>query len=612
MLTLAVALLSFVGFIVAYNTYGRWLARRIFQIDENALVPAHELRDDVDYVPTARSVLAGHHFTSIAGTGPIVGPAIAVFWGWLPALLWVVLGSIFVGAVHDFGALFVSLRNRGQTIGEVAGRLINPRARLLFLLILFFALTIVLAIFGLVIASIFTMYPESTFSVWVAMPLAIVVGLYVHKWQNASLLIPSLAALLVLYAAVYLGVYHNWRIVLPEAVFISGSPVVAWTVLLMIYCFFASVLPVWLLLQPRDYINSHQLVVALVLLVAGLAVAGLTGKADLAGSTPAIVSAADIPADAPPIMPFLFITIACGACSGFHCLVSSGTSSKQINNERDAQYVAYGSMLMEGALAVLVILACCAGVGMGVTDSAGNFVTGEAAWRTRYPAGGSWEAFGLAKTVGAFVEGGANFLSATGIAQELSVGIIAVLVACFAATTLDTATRLQRYVIQELGSSFRIAPLSNKYGATLLAVCLGTLVAMIPNAGGEYGKGGLILWPLFGATNQLLAGLAFMVIIFYLIRRGRSVKFAVIPAAMMTIVPAIALSWQIFHQGGWLESKNWLLVSFGLVTLGLQAWMIIECLILIPRVRGVLEEALPPLARPLASSSADAAGGPNC
>ncbi|MEZ6062169.1 MAG: carbon starvation protein A [Planctomycetaceae bacterium] len=616
MLTLLVAVLSFIGFIVAYNTYGRWLANKIFQIDEAAVVPAHELRDDVDYVPTQRNVLAGHHFTSIAGTGPIVGPAIAVFWGWLPALLWVVLGSIFVGAVHDFGSLFVSLRSRGQTIGEVAGRLINPRAKLLFLLILFFALTIVLAIFGLVIANIFTMYPESTLSVWVAMPLAILIGMYVHKWQNASLLVPSLLALAVLYAAVYLGVYYpDWRIVLSESLHVSGSPIVAWTVLLMVYCFFASVLPVWLLLQPRDYINSHQLVVALVLLVAGVAVAGLTGKADLAGSTPAIVSAEDIPADAPPIMPFLFITIACGACSGFHCLVSSGTSSKQINNERDAQYVAYGSMLMEGALAVLVILACCAGVGMGVSDADGNLVTGEAAWRTRYPAGGSWAAFGLAKTVGAFVEGGANFLSATGIAQELAVGIIAVLVACFAATTLDTATRLHRYVIQELASSFRIAPLANKYGATLLAVSLGTLVAMIPNSAGEYGKGGLILWPLFGATNQLLAGLAFMVIIFYLIRRGRSVKFAVIPALMMTIIPAVALGWQMFHEGGWLDSKGWTLVAFGIVILALQAWMVIECLILVPRVKGVLEEALPPLARPAtsrASAAAEAVAGPNC
>lgn len=690
MLTLLVALLSFIGFVVAYNTYGRWLARKIFQIDEAAVVPARELQDDVDFVPTQRSVLFGHHFTSIAGTGPIVGPAIAVFWGWLPALLWVVLGSIFVGAVHDFGALFVSLRNRGQTIGEVAGRLINPRAKILFLLILFFALTIVLAIFGLVIAIIFNIYPESVLSVWIAMPLAVAIGIYVHRKHNASLLVPSLLALGILYGSVYIGVHHL-PITLPRSIqtsttsavavtetttvselqgrtaageiafpddhpragqvivaddeTISGqqatsilaaglttistrtySSVVPWTILLMIYCFIASVLPVWLLLQPRDYINSHQLVVALVLLVAGLGVAGLTGKADLTSSTPAIVDAASIPRDAPPIMPFLFITIACGACSGFHCLVSSGTSSKQIASENDAQFVAYGSMLMEGALAVIVILACCAGVGMGrfetnaaglrvpVVDAAGLPIVGEAAWRSRYAADGSWANFKLPQTVGAFVEGGANFVGALGVPLELAIGIIAVLVACFAATTLDTATRLQRYVIQELGSSFKIAPLANKYGATLLAVTLGTIVAMIPAKPGAYGTGGLILWPLFGATNQLLAGLAFLVIIFFLVRRNRSIKFAILPAIMMTLIPAYALLWNMFHDGGWLNpadggSPNYLLSGFGFAILALQAWMVVEALILFPRVKGVVEEALPPLNRPQPATAGAVDGG---
>ncbi|MGB4710340.1 MAG: carbon starvation protein A [Fuerstiella sp.] len=612
MLTLFVAVFSFFAFIVAYNTYGSWLSKRIFQIDPKAIVPSHELRDDVDFVPTSRQVLFGHHFTSIAGTGPIVGPAIAVFWGWLPALLWVVLGSIFVGAVHDFGALFVSLRNRGQTIGEVAGRLINPRVRILFLFVLFFALTIVLAIFGLVIAIIFSLYPESVLSVWIAMPIAIAIGIYVHRNPQVSLLVPSLIAVAILYVSVYLGVYYM-PLVLPKSVLIFDSAVVTWTALLMVYCFFASVLPVWLLLQPRDYVNSHQLVVALVLLVAGLAVAGWTGKADLAASTPAIVDSANIPADAPPIMPFLFITIACGACSGFHCLVSSGTSSKQINNEEDAQFVSYGSMLMEGALAVLVILACCAGVGMGrfakdaetgmlvpIIDTAtGLPIVGEAAWRSRYSVADGWASFKLPQTVGAFVEGGANFVSALGMPLPLSIGIISVLVACFAATTLDSATRLQRYVIQELAGSLKVKPLENKYGATLLAVSLGSLVAMIPNAAGEYGKGGLILWPLFGATNQLLAGLAFMVLVFFLARRGKPFLFALIPAVMMSIVPAYALCWNMFHTGGWLnrDQPDYLLSGFGVVILALQAWMIIECLILFPRVKGILEEALPPLQR---------------
>ena len=373
MSTLAVAGLAFVGFIVAYHTYGRWLARRIFGLDPDALVPSQQLRDDVDFVPTKKGVIFGHHFTSIAGTGPIVGPAIAVFWGWLPALLWVVLGSIFIGAVHDFGALVVSLRNRGQTVGEVAGRLINPRARLLFLLILFAALTIVLAIFGLVIATIFKLYPAAVLSVWIELPIAIGIGYWVYKRQG-SLLLPSLIALGLLYVAMYLGAYHfpisipvSWGSWIEANVGLQASavPIVFWTLLLMVYCFIASVLPVWTLMQPRDYINSHQLVVALVLLVLGLFLAGISGQADLASAPPVADFEAVRQSGAPPIWPFLFITIACGAISGFHCLVSSGTSSKQLESEADAQYVGYGAMLLEGALAVIVILACCAGLGMG-------------------------------------------------------------------------------------------------------------------------------------------------------------------------------------------------------------------------------------------------------
>ena len=254
--TLLIAVAAFVGFIVAYHTYGRWLARKIFVLDAEAPVPSHQLRDDIDFVPTKKQVIFGHHFTSIAGTGPIVGPAIAVFWGWLPALLWVVFGCIFIGAVHDFGALVVSLRNRGQTVGQVAGRLISPRTKFLFLLVLFFTLTIVLAIFGLVIATIFAIYPESVLSVWIAMPLAVGVGFWVYR-HRGGLLWPSVMALVVLYGAVYVGVYH-----LPITLNVS-YPVVVWTLVLMAYCFVASVLPVWVLLQPRDYINSHQLLVAL-------------------------------------------------------------------------------------------------------------------------------------------------------------------------------------------------------------------------------------------------------------------------------------------------------------------------------------------------------------
>jgi carbon starvation protein len=615
MLTLLIAVGSFVGFIVAYHTYGRWLARKVFNLNPEAEVPSQQFRDDIDYVPSKRDVVFGHHFTSIAGTGPIVGPAIAVFWGWLPALLWVLVGSIFIGAVHDFGALVVSLRNRGQTVGQVAGRVINPRAKLLFLIVLFFCLMIVIGIFGLVIAVIFARYPQSVLSVWVEIPLALVIGWWVYR-RGGGLLWSSLAALATMYLAIWIGAYYL-PLVMPhlDALGPWGSPIVTWTVILMVYCFVASVLPVWVLLQPRDYINSHELLLALVLLMGGLVVVGVTNQADIR-SAPAI--AQSLPADAPPMIPFLFITIACGAVSGFHCLVSSGTSSKQLSNETDAQYVGYGAMLLEGALAVIVILACCAGLGMGVMKDGAELV-GRAAWESRYVPSSSWAAFGLPQKVGAFVDGGANFLAGMGIPLAFGAGIIAVLVASFAATTLDTATRLQRYVVNELGAALRIRPLQNKYVATVVAVATGGALALIPGPKGAPGTGGLILWPLFGASNQLLAGLALMVTTFYLWRRGKRVWFVVIPMGLMLVIPGWAMLGQAFtNWAPWLRDAQGnptgspLLFALAIGITVLQVWMMIEALLMWPRTRGVLEEALPSLRRPAVATEPTAERGRSC
>lgn len=604
--TLFVAVLSFFGFIIAYKTYGRWLSEKIFRLDDGRKVPSVEFEDGADFVPTKRAVVFGHHFTSIAGTGPIVGPAIAVFWGWLPALLWVIFGSIFIGAVHDFGALVVSLRSQGKTVGELSGKYISARARLVFLFILFFALTIVLGVFGLVIAIIFSIYPETVLSVWIEVPIAVLIGWWAYR-KGGDLLIPSIVALAVMYGAIYLGCYHlpiDLGRIFGLELFSSSvmNTVVIWTALLFVYCSIASVLPVWSLLQPRDYINSHQLVVALGLLVVGLVVAGLTGQAELFNTAPAI--ATDIPPDAPPIFPFLFVTIACGAVSGFHCLVSSGTSSKQLSRETDAQSVGYGAMLLEGALAVIVILCCCSGLGMGQWDRVteghsyeykvghgadGEKLVGRAAWLKHYSPVkkvtgddgsvhevGGWGSHTLAAKIEGFVEGGANFLKALGLPIKLGIAIIAVLVASFAATTLDTATRLQRYVVTELGQTLGIETLSNKYVATGVAVTAGLLIALTPGASGP-GSGGLILWPLFGAVNQLLAGLAFLVIAFYLRRQKRPIFFLVPPAVLMLIMPAWAMAWHMFNStNGWLGSGDFVLFGFGCLILVLQTIMVWE------------------------------------
>lgn len=670
MQTLLIALGAGLAFLVAYFTYGRWLGKTIFRLSADYVCPSHRLRDDADYVPTSRSVVFGHHFTSIAGTGPIVGPAIAVMWGWVPALLWVVFGSIFIGAVHDFGALVVSLRNNGQTVGDIAGRLINRRARILFLLILFMALTIVLAIFGLVIAAVFRQYPASIFPCLVQIPIAVGIGLWLHR-KGANLVVPSIIALALMYLTVVFGdentpvaqlsflpgwiasgiesveaALHHWNAAM------ASWPIIAWVAILLAYSYVASVIPVWILLQPRDYINSLQLISALGLIVVGLAVAAVAGGAPVDGELgrPALAIAAPAvdlsPTDAPLIFPFLFVTIACGAISGFHCLVSSGTSSKQLDREPDARFVGYGGMLTEGFLATLVILACVAGLGLGITGADGSRLLGGAAFAERY---GSWNTSGgLASTVGAFVDGSANFLKAMGLPEGVSVALMGVLVASFAGTTLDTACRLQRYVVQELATAlmgarrteaepaeaplFRREPvplsanplswLANKHGATIFAVVIAGALAAFPKAGQDWtwanaGQGGLILWPLFGATNQLLGGLSFLVIAFYLRRRGIPNWFLIAPLIFMLILPAWAMLWQIFIDapgagGSWLADRQWVLLGIGLATILLEAWLVVEAALLWPRVRGVLEHLVAPEPASLSRQAepAAAAAGP--
>lgn len=680
MLTLAIAVGSFFLYLLAYHTYGRWLAQKFYKLDPNAPVPSRELCDGHDFVPTRKQILFGHHFTSIAGTGPIVGPALAVIWGWLPALIWVLFGSIFLGAVHDLSALVVSMRNRGQTIGEIAGRLINPRVKLLFLIILFLALMIVLAIFGLVIANIFDMYPSSVLAVWIAMPIAMVIGYLVYK-KGYSPTVPALISLAIMLGCVVLsGEVEAIDFKIPP-INLGGytvGPVVTWTLILLVYCYFASTLPVWLLLQPRDYVNSYLLVFGLALLMLGIGVATFT----IDGGVPIVAPAvrADVPG-APPIMPFLFITIACGAISGFHCLVSSGTSSKQIACETDAQFVGYGSMLTEGFLAILVILACCAGLGIaGATSKpistygpsgfpegslvnygivrdecgtqreligyiAGTFSPsviyfanesnplarshdqakfgellrieggsvglqsesseevvfyGKPAWQNRYD---SWKsAGGLARTISAFVDGSGNFITALGIPKPVAVALMAVLVASFAATTLDTATRLQRYVIQELALTFHLKPLMGAQGATIFAVVTAAIIAAIPPPKETWatgmGKGGLTLWPVFGAVNQLLAGLSFMVVAFYLARRKMPTWFIAAAAVVMLVLPAGAMLYQLLNTtDGFWPKGQYHLVAAAIIILLLEFWMVAEALKLWPKVQGVLEADLPPLRR---------------
>jgi carbon starvation protein len=344
---LILAIISLGGFLLAYRFYATFLAEKIFALNPDARTPAHEFEDGVDHVPTLKSILFGHHFASIAGAAPIVGPAIGVIWGWLPAFLWVVFGTIFLGAVHDFGSLVVSLRHQGKSIGELTEDIIGTRARNLFLLIMFFLLLIVIAVFALVIALMFNWYPQTVFPIACEMIIAVVVGYMVYRMKT-GILIPTVIAVIVMYVTIYIGTLYP--IELGDT--FLGSGLTTWIYIILLYSFIAAVLPVWLLLQPRDHINAHELFIGMGLMYLGL----LIIRPDVVA--PAVQLH---PEGAPPIYPFLFVTIACGAISGFHSLVSSGTTVKQLDNEAHAKMIGYGGMLAEGALSTMAIIACTAG-----------------------------------------------------------------------------------------------------------------------------------------------------------------------------------------------------------------------------------------------------------
>jgi carbon starvation protein len=546
---LALVLVPLVGYLIAYRLYGRFLAGKIFCLRPEAPVPSRELEDGQDYVPARKGVIFGHHFTSIAGTGPIVGPAIGIIWGWVPALVWVFVGSIVMGAVHDFGALVISMRHEGKSLSEIAARYINGRVRTIFFLIVFFELWIVIGVFALVIALLFNMFPQSVFPIWMEIPIAVAVGWAIYR-KRANVVAVTVLAVTAMYVTVAMGHWLCPR--LPQEGFLGGwLPLTgAWALVLLAYAFVASTLPVTTLLQPRDYINAWQLFVA-----TGLLIAGAVASSLFAGMSLAAPAWNPSPAGAPPLWPFLFVTIACGAISGFHSLVASGTSPKQISSESDALFVGYGSMLMEGALAVLII--CVVGAGLGMRydlhrrDAAGQVMrdaggepvvertlTGPEAWRRHYS---NWNAAeGMGSTVGAVVIGSANMLNTIGIPRWLGIIVMGVFIASFAGTTLDTATRLQRYVIAELAGGMKLRWLAGKYTATTLAVVSAAALVFVTGAGG---RGAMTLWPMFGAVNQLLAALALLLVTVYLRRKG-GLKYlvAALPCVFMLAMTVWAMA----------------------------------------------------------------------
>jgi len=542
MQSITIIILGLAGMCFGWFVYSRFIATRLFRLDPAFVTPAHEFNDGRDYVPTNRYVLWGHHFTSVAGAAPIVGPAIAVYWGWLPAVLWVVLGTIFFAGVHDFGALWASNRHKGRSMGALSEDVIGKRSRALYMVVVFLVLLMVNAVFGVVIAKAFVDSPEAVFPAWAAIAVALVIGQLVHRKFN--LIVLGVCGVAVLYWTIYAG--STMPLQLPEGM-LGLSPNANWILILFTYAAIASMLPVWVLLQPRDFINGLQLVVGLLLLYGAV----FLFMPDI--SAPAFNH--QLAENTPSIIPLLFVTIACGAVSGFHGIVASGTSSKQLDKETDARFVGYLGAIGEGSLALITL----------VTVSGVAFAATPEAWHAMY------DEFGSAGA-GAFIAGGANLIEqAWGIPVTVAHTMLATMVVLFAGTTMDSGVRLQRYIIQEWGQIYRIPVLGNGMVATLLAV--GACLLLAFGAGGSSGTGGMIIWPLFGATNQILAGMTLLVISVMLIKLGRPCYVTLLPMIFVLTMSFFAACVTLLQ---FYRDSNYLLVALDLIVLAASLLVMLE------------------------------------
>ena len=516
--------------IAGYVFYGSWLAKQ-WGVDDTKVTPAHELEDGMDYVPAKAPVLMGHHFSSIAGAGPINGPIQAAVFGWLPCMLWILIGGIFFGAVHDYGALFASIRHKGQTLGEVVAANIGERAKKLFIIFSYLTLVLVVAAFASIVASTFNGYTADGAlnhdNAAVAMisilfiVMAIIFGLAVYR-RGAPLSVATVLGVIGIVLCLVIGLNFH-------PIYLSNT---VWMWIIGVYILIASVAPVWILLQPRDYLSSFLLYGMMIIAFVGVIGAGLTGH-NLNMEIPMMTEWKDPISSLGTMFPALFVTIACGAISGFHSLVGSGTTSKQLDHERDAKPIAYGGMLIECALALISLCA----VGYVWADYVGGMRTPTTVFAT-----------GLSKMVAT--------IPGLGATQPTVSALLVLTVSAFCLTSLDTATRLARYMFQEFwlkpGETYKDvtgfrATLCNPVVATAITVVLGVGLGMT-----GYGK----IWPLFGAANQLLAGLALLTVCAWLGNIGRNNKMFYFPMAFMMVVTICSLFQTVTNRIGQITSDN--------------------------------------------------------
>ncbi|MBS4540152.1 carbon starvation protein A [Clostridium sp. D2Q-11] len=523
MSALVLIITSIVIFLVAYVTYGAWLSKK-WGIDSNRKTPAHVFNDGVDYVPAKAPVLLGHHFASIAGAGPIVGPIAAAIFGWIPVALWIVIGSIFFGGVHDFGSLFTSIRNSGKSVGQVIEVNIGKFGKRLFAIFAWLTLLLVVAAFTNIVADTFVNVPEVATTSLCFIIIALLFGYLVYR-RGVPLIIGTIFGIILLALAIWLGM--EFPIVLSKG---------AWIGIILVYIFIASVTPVWILLQPRDYLNSYLLYVMMIGAILGLVfyrpelqLPAFTGF-NINGST---------------LFPMLFVIVACGAISGFHSLVSSGTTAKQVDSEKDIKLIGYGGMLIEGVLATIALITAA--------------YIGKDKLSLLLDNGGP---------VNVFSDGVGTFMTKIGIDFDAGKSFVALSISAFALTSLDTGTRLARFIFQEFfedsAKEKQSIFVTNRYVATGITVVFGGWLALM---------GWSKVWPLFGSANQLLAALALLSLAAYLKNKKMSIKAVVIPMIFMFIVTLTALIMLVINN---IAVANYLLVGLAIALFLLAIILILQ------------------------------------
>ena len=546
MLTIGILLFACMFFyFVGYRFYAGKLDSELIQPDAGQVTPAVQQNDGVDFVPSKPLVLFGHNFASIAGAGPVIGPIIAMHhFGWAITLVWILLGNVFIGAVHDYLTLMVSVRNRGSSIADIAESTMGFRAKAIFAIFLVLAMLLVIAVFGVVAAKTLIAQPEMVFPTFAIIPVSMVLGWCIYK-KSYNLQLVSLIAVLTIVLNIYIG--FQIPVPLPEMGVMGFSPLIFWFVILMIYAGVASILPVQTLLQPRDYLSTYILFGSM-----ALAILGLIWVGPELNTPPFRGAMSEVQG---PVWPMLFVLVACGAVSGFHSLVAGGTTSKQLASEMQGKSIGYGGMLTEGVVAVVTVL--LVGGGLYWTAPQGSGIDmNQLGFRETLQSGGWILAFG--NGFGNIVHQMLPFLSFT------FASMIAVLALnTFVLTTLDTAVRITRFLIQEsLGK--KIPVFTNKYVVTVTVIIAAYLIGAT--------DGWQKIWPIFGATNQLIAAVALFVVATWLMAVKKPTHYVLYPAIFMVITTIGALAWQAYNFLTAPEPNSFLGIT-ALVLIGLAVFV---------------------------------------